>query len=95
VRPLPTATIVVALVFAMASGCGDSGSPKTPARTPPPSSAVANCSGQECKVRVTCKGRVHHRLGAAPVRIRTSKTAVVTSIFIDFAGSGQDAVVRC
>lgn len=82
-------------MFATTSGCGIDDAPKSPAKKHARSSAVARCAGQECKVRVTCKGRVHMRFGAAPVTIHTSKTAVLTTIFLDFAGSRDDAVVRC
>jgi len=44
---------------------------------------------------VICKGRVQLRYGAAPVRIRTAKSALVTTIVVDFAGSRHDAVIRC
>lgn len=86
-------TLGVALVTA--SGCGVNDSPKQPDKARPRNSAVAHCAGDECKVRVRCKGRVYVRFGAPPVRIRTFKTALTTSILADFAGSRDDSVIRC
>ena len=78
----------------MASGCGVNDEPKAPSKRPA-SSAVAKCAGYECRVRVTCKGRVQMRYGPAPVRVRTRKSALVTTFFADFAGSRNDATIRC
>jgi len=84
-----------AFALVTTAGCGVNDSPKTQTNGRAPSSAVARCAGQECKVRITCKGRVQMRFGAAPVDVRTSRSALVTTIFIDFAGSRDDATVRC
>ena len=56
---------------------------------------MAKCAGAECEVRVTCKGKVKRRVGPAPVNVRTSKTALRTTIYADFAGSRHDATIRC
>jgi hypothetical protein len=94
-RP-PTRTgamIVVALALGTMSGCrGDS--PKSAPKAHSRNSAVARCAGAECRVRIVCNGRVYVRLGAAPVRIHTARSAFRTTIIADFAGS-RDAVVRC
>lgn len=86
-------TIVVALACAALTGCGGGDSDEPPSKRVR-DSAKANCKGNECTVRFTCKGRVTIRRGAAPVRIRSSKSALVTTIIADFAGS-RDAVIRC
>jgi hypothetical protein len=86
------ATIVVGLASGAASACGGDDSPKKPA---PRNSAIAKCAGHECRVRVRCNGRLSVLLGAAPVRIRTSKSLLRTTIVADFAGSRDDYVVRC
>jgi hypothetical protein len=83
---------VAALVCGALSGCGEPD--KAPAKRTR-DSAIAKCTGNVCRVRVTCKGRVSVRPGAAPVRIRTSKSALVTTIILDFAGSRDDTVIRC
>jgi hypothetical protein len=86
------AAIVAALAVAVTSGCsGDEPKSAKHGR----SSAVTTCAGAECKVRVRCKGEVHVRLGPAPVRVSTRKSALVTTIYADFAGSRHDATVRC
>lgn len=87
-------TVVVALAFAAASGCGVDDEPKKPSKRAP-SSAVATCAGYECKVRIKCKGKVYLRFGPAPVKVNTAKTALRTTVYADFAGSSQDAEVRC
>jgi len=87
--------MAVALAFVVLSGCVRDEPPKRSTTSPPRNKAVARCAGQECRVRVTCKGRVSVRLGAAPVRVRTSNTALRTAIFLDFAGSRDDVVIRC
>ena len=46
-------------------------------------------------MRIVCKGKLHVRIGPAPVDIRTQKTALTTTIIADFAGSKNDAMVRC
>jgi hypothetical protein len=86
------ATTLVALAVATAAGCGG-GEPSKPAHRR--SSAVADCAGYECRVRVSCNGRISVLRGAAPVSIRTSKSALRTTVIADFAGSHDDAVVRC
>jgi hypothetical protein len=83
---------VVGFALVVLSGCGDT---RTPAGKAPRSSAVARCTGAECRVRIRCKGKLHIRRGPAPVSIRTSKTALVTTIIADFAGSKNDALIRC
>ncbi|HEV7807003.1 MAG TPA: hypothetical protein VGO80_14365 [Solirubrobacteraceae bacterium] len=89
----PTAaTIFVALALASASGCGGGKSSKS---AHPRNSAIARCAGHECRVRVSCNGRISVLFGAAPVRVRTSKSALRTTVVADFAGSRDDAVVRC
>jgi hypothetical protein len=96
-RP-PTRTaagIVAAIALATASGCGVDDAPKSPSKSAARSSAKARCAGAECRVRIVCKGKVHVRLGPAPVRVRTSKTALVTSFYADFAGSASDVEIRC
>lgn len=86
-------TIALTLTLAATSGCaGDE--PKAPPEQPP-GKAVATCAGAECKVRVTCNGKVHVRVGPAPVDVRTTRSALRTSVTADFAGSRHDAVVRC
>ena len=82
---------IAAVVVAV--GCGGGDSSKQPAH--PRNSAVARCAGAECRVRVRCNGRLSVLFGAAPVRIRTSKTLLRTTIIADFAGSRDDFVVRC
>jgi hypothetical protein len=89
------ATIVVALALVTMSGCGSGDSPRPSTTARHRSSAVAHCAGTQCTVRVICKGRRSVRLGAAPVRIRTWKSAFRTSIIVDFAGSREDVVIRC
>jgi hypothetical protein len=90
------ATIVVALACALLSGCGSGDSDDPPSKDARARNAAkANCKGNECKVRFTCKGRVTIRRGAAPVRIHSSRSALVTTIIADFAGSRDDVVVRC
>ena len=84
----------MAIACATVAGCGVNDEPKTPSKKAP-NSAKARCAGAECRVRVVCKGKVHVRVGPAPVRIRTSKTALRTNVLADFAGSRHDAVVRC
>ncbi len=87
------ATIAVALALVTATGCsGDEPKKPDPGKR---SSAKADCAGIECKVRVVCKGKVRLRYGPAPVQIRTQKTALVTTFFVDFAGSKNDATLRC
>jgi hypothetical protein len=97
VRRSPTraaALIAAAIACATAAGCGVDDEPKSPTKRAP-SSAKARCAGAECRVRVVCKGKVHVRVGPAPVSIRTNKTALRTNVLADFAGSSHDAVVRC
>ena len=86
------ATVVVAVASVGASACGGGDSPKKP---PPRNSAIAKCAGHECRVRVMCNGRRSVLFGAAPVRIRTSKSLLRTTIIADFAGSRDDFAVRC
>jgi hypothetical protein len=93
VRTPIAATTLVALAVATASGCGGGGEPSKPAHRR--TSAVADCAGYECRVRVSCNGRISVLLGAAPVSVRTSKSALRTTVIADFAGSHDDAVVRC
>jgi hypothetical protein len=88
---LTAATVLVVLA---ASGCAVNDQPKSPSKQAR-SSAKARCVGQECRVRVICKGTLHIRVGSRPVRIRTSKTVLRTTIFVDFAGSRDDATIRC
>ena len=86
------AAIVATLATAAAAGCsGDEPKSAKHGR----SSAVATCAGAECKVRVRCKGKVDVLLGPAPVQVSTRKSALVTTIYADFAGSGHDQKVRC
>ena len=87
------ATILIALALGTVAACGGSGSDES-SKKPPRNSAKARCAGAECRVRIVCKGRVYVRLGPAPVAIRTSNSALRTTIIADFAGS-KDAVVRC
>ena len=89
------ATSAGALCVIAISACGLGESDKPPASGGPRDSAVADCAGNECRVRVVCKGRVYIRRGTAPVRIRTSKSPLTTTIVADFAGSREDAVIRC
>jgi len=92
-RRRPTAaTIVLALAFAIVGCAGDA--PKEPGKRPR-SKAAATCVGAECRVRVTCKGKVYVRVGPAPVDVRSSTTALRTSITADFAGTRHDALIRC
>ncbi len=96
VRRSPTrvgAMILVAFACMALTACGGGDSSK-PSKKPPRNSAKADCAGAECRVRIVCKGRVYIRLGPAPVRIRTSNSALRTTIIADFAGP-KDAVVRC
>jgi hypothetical protein len=93
-RTRTAAGIVVAIAFATTAGCGVNDEPKSPSAKPP-NSAKARCAGAECRVRVVCKGKVHVRVGPAPVNIRTFKTALRTNVLADFAGSRHDATVRC
>ncbi len=89
----PATTIAVAFALATATGCsGDEPKKPDPGKR---SSAKADCAGVECKVRVVCKGKVRLRYGPAPVQIRTRKSALVTTFFVDFAGSKNDATLRC
>jgi hypothetical protein len=94
--PIRTAVTIVlsALALAVIAGCGVNDSPKSPGKSAG-NSAKARCAGVECRVRIVCKGRVHVVVGPAPVNVRTSKTALVTTFFADFAGSRNDATVRC
>ena len=86
------AAIVAALAATVAAGCsGDEPKSAQHGR----SSAVATCAGAECKVRVRCKGRVDVLLGPAPVQVSTRKSALVTTIYADFAGSRHDVTIRC
>ena len=85
--------ILVALASATLAACGGGDSSKS-SKKPPRNSAKARCAGAECRVRIVCKGKVYVRVGPAPVRIRTSDTALRTTIIADFAGP-KDAVVRC
>jgi len=87
------ATILIALALGALAACGGSDSDKS-SKKPPRNSAKARCAGAECRVRIVCKGRVYVRFGPAPVAIRTSDSALRTTITVDFAGS-KDAVVRC
>jgi hypothetical protein len=89
------AWIVAALAGSAAGGCGVDDAPKSPSKSAARSFAKARCAGAECRVRIVCKGKVHVRLGPAPVRVRTSKTALVTSFYADFAGSASDVEIRC
>jgi hypothetical protein len=84
------ATIVLVFGLTSISACGGDKPTKAPSRN----SAVAHSVGHECRVRVKCNGRVYIRRGAPPVRIRTSKAILRTTIIIDFAGP-DDAVIRC
>ena len=88
------ASILVVLASLSLSGCFVNDEPKKPDKAKR-NKAVANCSGAECRVRVTCNGRVSVLLGPAPVQIRTSKKILQTTIVADFAGSSRDQVVRC
>jgi hypothetical protein len=90
-----SAMVVAALGLTTMSACGGGESPKPSTTGTPRDAAVANCAGNECRVRVRCKGHVYVRRGSAPVRIRTSKTALSTTIIADFAGSREDAMIRC
>jgi len=87
------ATILLALALGTLSACGGGDSDKS-SKKPPRNSAKARCAGAECRVRIVCKGRVYVRVGPAPVAIRTSNSALRTTIIADFAGP-KDAVVRC
>jgi hypothetical protein len=89
----PTTTAATIVALAIVSGCG--GDKASPPAAHPPNRAVGRCAGHECRVRVTCNGRVSVLLGAAPLRLRTSKSALRTTIVADFAGSHDDTVVRC
>ena len=89
------ATLAAAVVLMAASACGGGESDKPPASKAPRDRAIADCAGNECRVRVRCKGRNYVRRGTAPVDIRTSKTALTTTIVADFAGSRHDAMIRC
>lgn len=84
----------MALACLALSGCGDGDASKPATTTGPRDAARARCADNECRVRVTCKGKVYVRRGSAPVSIRTTKTALVTTIVADFAGP-DDAVIRC
>jgi len=85
----------MALALALLATAGCSGDePKQPSKANR-NSAVARCAGYECKVRLTCKGRVTYRYGPAPVQIHSSKTALRTTFTLDFAGSKADQVYRC
>ncbi|MEY2517464.1 MAG: hypothetical protein QOJ89_4822 [bacterium] len=88
------ASIVLVLASLSLSGCIVNDEPKKPDAAKR-NKAVARCSGDECRVRVTCNGRVSVLLGPAPVQIRTSKRVLRTTIVADFAGSSHDQVVRC
>ena len=90
-----TAMIVASLGVTTVSACGIGGSSDSPTTTAPRNAAVADCAGNVCRVRLTCKGRLYIRRGTAPVRIRTAKSALKTTIIADFAGSGHDAVITC
>jgi hypothetical protein len=88
------ASILVVLASLSLSGCIVNDEPKKPDKAKR-NKAVAKCAGAECRVRVTCNGRVSVLLGPAPVQIRTSKRVLRTTIVADFAGSSHDQVVRC
>jgi len=88
------ASILVVLASLSLSGCIVNDEPKKPDKGKR-NKAVARCAGGECRVRVTCNGRVSVLLGPAPVQIRTSKKILQTTIVADFAGSSRDQVVRC
>jgi hypothetical protein len=88
------ATSAILLASLSMTGCIVNDEPKKPDKAKR-NKAVARCSGDECRVRVTCNGRVSVLLGPAPVQIRTSKRVLRTEIVADFAGSSHDQVVRC
>ena len=92
-RRATAATIAALLALVATPGCGG-GDPSKPAQRPR-NSAVADCAGHECRVRVMCNGRRSVLLGAAPVSVRTSRSLLRTTIVADFAGSADDFVVRC
>ena len=54
------------------TGCFVNDNPKTPYKAKQ-NSAKARCAGEECRVRIVCKGKVHVRIGPAPVDIRTAR----------------------
>jgi hypothetical protein len=89
------ATIMLAVALVTTSGCGVNDSPKKPTKSRARTSAVAHCAGAECRVRVKCKGRIYVRVGPAPVQVRTTTSALRTSVIADFAGSRNDAIVQC
>lgn len=79
------------------TGCGIvNDEPNKPDKNAKRDKAVADCAGNECRVRITCRsGVVHVLIGPAPVSVRTSKRVLRSTITADFAGSSSDKVIRC
>ncbi|MCA1683869.1 MAG: hypothetical protein LC708_01885 [Actinobacteria bacterium] len=78
-------------------GCGIvNDEPKKPDKNAKRSKAKVDCAGSECRVRITCRsGRRHVLIGPGPVSVRTTTTALRTTLTVDFAGSRDDKLIRC
>ncbi len=97
-RQLPRpGALIGALALVAVTGCGIvDDEPRKPASKPTRTKAKVDCAGAECRVRIACaSGRVHVLIGPAPVRVSTQKTALVTTLTADFAGSRHDKLIRC
>jgi hypothetical protein len=58
-------------------------------------STSTSCVDATCEVRATCNGETHVRRGPAPVKTSSSSVDGRSTLVLDFAGSGRDAVIRC